>query len=41
MNDDQLVFPYPVVDKVGIAGGRKDANAGNIGLPPEAGVFGK
>jgi hypothetical protein len=41
MNDDQLVFPYPWLDKIGIAGGRKDANAGNIGLPPEAGVFGK
>jgi hypothetical protein len=34
-------FPYPVIDKVGIAGSRKDANARNIGLPPEARVFGK
>jgi len=41
MNDDQLAFPHPVVDKVGIAGGRQDANARNIGLPPEARVFGK
>jgi len=32
---------HPVIDKIGIAGGRKYANAGNVGLSPEAGIAGE
>ena len=41
MYDDHFIFAHPVINQIGIAGGRKDANAGNIGLPPKARVFGK
>jgi len=41
MEDDHFVSAHPVIDKIGIAGGRKYANAGNVGLSPEAGIAGR
>ena len=35
MNDDDLVLAYPMIDKIGVAGDRKHANTGNIGLTAE------
>jgi hypothetical protein len=41
MDDDHFVSAHPVIDKIGITGGRKYANAGNVGLSPEAGIAGE
>jgi hypothetical protein len=41
MDDDHFLSAHPVIDKVGIAGGRKYANAGNVGLSPEAATAGE
>ena len=38
MDDDHFVLANPVIDQIGIAGGRRHANAGNIGLTPEPGM---
>src|SRR5258708_12322902 len=35
MDDHYLVRAYPMIDNIGVAGGRKHANAGNIGLTAE------
>jgi len=40
VDDDPFVSAHPVIDKIRIAGGRKYANAGNVGLSPEAGIAG-
>jgi hypothetical protein len=41
MDDDQFVSAHSMIDKIGIASGRKHANARNIGLTPEARVSSK
>jgi hypothetical protein len=35
MDDNQFVPAHPMIDKIGIAGSWKYANAGNVGLSPE------
>jgi hypothetical protein len=41
MEDDQLTLVHSVIDKIGIASDREDANTDNIGLSPEAGISGE
>ena len=37
MEDDQFTRVHSVIDKIGIASDREDANTDNVGLPPKAG----
>ena len=39
VNDDQIILADPMVYKIGIAGGRKHANAGNVGLTSETRIL--
>jgi hypothetical protein len=41
MDDDHFVTAHPVIDKIGIASGRKYANAGDVSLASEAGISGE
>jgi hypothetical protein len=41
MDDDQFTSVHSMIDKIGIASDREDANTGNVGLSPKAGMSGK
>ena len=38
MDDNQFVPLNPMIDEIGIAGGREDPNVGNISLAAEGGI---
>jgi hypothetical protein len=41
MNDDQFVLTHSVIEEIGLAGGRKHTNTGNIALSPESRMSGE